>query len=68
MKNTGIIDNRSKKMEYKRGKRLANGKGLFNMLDVCKKYGYSDKNIILSVSRPEDLNSNWYVYEKIQKD
>ena len=55
-------------MEYKRRKRLANGKGLFNMLDVCKKYGYSDKNTILSVSRPEDLNSNWYVYEKIQKD
>lgn len=54
--------------EYKRGRRLANGKGLFNMLDVCKKYNYSDKNTILSVTKPEDLNSNWYVYEKILKE
>ena len=54
--------------QYKRGRRLANGKGLFNMIETCKACGFSNKNSILSVSKPDDLNSNWYVYEKIKKE
>ena len=55
---------------YKIGKKLATGRGVNSMMDKSYKNGWSDKNTILEVKDPSDLNSRWNIYEKtaIKKD
>lgn len=55
---------------YKIGKKLATGTGVDSMMAKSYKYGWSDKNTILEVKNPSDLNSRWNIYEKtaIKKD
>ena len=37
------------------------GKGLLNMLEVCKQYKLSNLNSKLKVKNPEDLDSEWTI-------
>ena len=56
--------------KFKIGKKLATGTGVDSMMAKSYKYGWSDKNTILEVKNPSDLNSRWNIYEKtaIKKD
>lgn len=47
-----------------KGNKLASGRGVGRMLDVCAKYGYNDENTILVVKNKGDFNSFWTIYDK----
>ena len=51
--------------QYKLGRCLKRGKGIFKVLDICYKNGWSDENTHLIVKNSTDLNSWWSIYEKI---
>lgn len=44
-------------------KLLAEGRGVSEMLDVCKEFGYTRYNTTLEVDDTSDLNSPWRIYE-----
>lgn len=46
----------------KRGRLLASGRGVCNMLDVCYRKGWTDKNTILIVDNTDDMDSKWRLY------
>ena len=46
---------------------LAFGKGIDSMMDVSYKNNYTDKNTILEVENPNDLDSKWRIWRKLQK-
>lgn len=56
--------------KYKKGRLLAQGRGVHDMMDASYKGGWSDENSILEVSNPSDLDSKWRIYERtaIAKD
>jgi hypothetical protein len=49
---------------FKRGKKLATGRGLKSMGEKSYKYKWNDRNSILEVEEPSDINSRWNIYER----
>lgn len=48
----------------KKGILLAQGSGVFNMMDVSAKKGFNKENSILEVLDETDISSPWKIYKK----
>lgn len=48
-----------------KGKVLARGKGIDEMMQVSYQKHLSEENSILVVHNPKSLNSAWTIYEKV---
>lgn len=46
----------------KRGRKLASGKGQYDLMDVCFKNKWKAENTILVVDNADDLDSTWTIY------
>lgn len=46
---------------------LASGRGLNQMLDISKTNRWTEENTILEVKNPNDLDSKWTIWRKVQK-
>jgi hypothetical protein len=42
---------------------IVKGKGIGEMMDVCKKRGLSEENSTLVIDNPADLSSTWRIYD-----
>lgn len=49
---------------FKRGKKLATGRGLKSMGEKSYKYKWNNRNTILEVEEPSDIDSRWNIYER----
>ena len=55
--------NEEKHASQTRGRVLARGRGVFQMLDRSYKEGWNDDNSILDVKDVNNLDSSWTIYE-----
>lgn len=51
----------------KQGRLLAQGRGGYDMMDICYKNNWSDENTILVVEDTSDLDSKWRIYEGVKE-
>lgn len=51
------------KQNTAKGKLLATGKGIAEMLRSCQKHHFTNDNTILEVDEPRAYNSAWRIYE-----
>lgn len=49
---------------FKRGKKLATGTGLKSMGEKSYKYKWNNRNTILEVKEPSNIDSRWNIYER----
>lgn len=49
---------------FKKGKKLATGRGLKSMGEKSYKNQWNNRNTILEINDESDLNSRWNIYER----
>lgn len=56
-------ENKKKNNLKKNMKKIASGKGIKSLLDICYKKGYNNKNTVLYIKNKNTLASYWELYK-----